>query len=177
MAQRRYTPEQKEAAIHAVLTIMSEGTTRKEAISRVADQEGIGPETLRSWTRGTRPDRETGVPDQHGTANDPGSLTASENPWRDWYSDATNKQPTPVPPHGSAVPWRRRRVIGHNRDTLPKAFVTALWVYDNEDFIHGYEPLDELGEHELRDLIHTLREQSRVFVEALALLADDYFIQ
>jgi transposase len=53
---RRYPPELKERAVRLVDEAAAEGE-RHGAITRVAQQLGIGPESVRQWVRQTRIDR------------------------------------------------------------------------------------------------------------------------
>ena len=48
-SQRRYPPELKERAIRMVLERIAEAGERQGAVTRVARQLGIGPESLRHW--------------------------------------------------------------------------------------------------------------------------------
>ncbi len=48
-SQRRYPPELKERAVRMVLERMAETGERHGAVVRVADQLGIGTESLRRW--------------------------------------------------------------------------------------------------------------------------------
>jgi transposase len=54
--QRRYPPELKERAVRLVEQAASEGE-RHGAITRVAHQLDIGPESVRLWVRQARVDR------------------------------------------------------------------------------------------------------------------------
>ena len=47
--QRRYPPELRERAVRMVLETSSERGERFGAVTRVAGQLGIGPESLRKW--------------------------------------------------------------------------------------------------------------------------------
>src|ERR1035437_2551134 len=47
--QRRYPPELRERAVRMVLETASERGERFGAVTRVAHQLGIGPESLRKW--------------------------------------------------------------------------------------------------------------------------------
>ncbi len=47
---RRYPPELKERAVRLVLEAASEGE-RHGAVTRIAHQLGIGPESVRQWVR------------------------------------------------------------------------------------------------------------------------------
>ena len=49
--QRRYPPELRERAVRMVLETASERGERFGAVTRVASQLGIGPESLRNWVR------------------------------------------------------------------------------------------------------------------------------
>lgn len=53
---RRYPPELKERAVRLVDQMAAEGE-RHGAITRVAHQLGIGPESVRQWVRQARVDR------------------------------------------------------------------------------------------------------------------------
>jgi transposase len=48
---RRYTPAEKERAVRAVFQLRKELGTEHGTIKRVADQTGIGVESLRSWVK------------------------------------------------------------------------------------------------------------------------------
>jgi len=50
-SQRRYPPELRERAVRMVLETAAERGERHGAVTRVATQLGIGPESLRSWVR------------------------------------------------------------------------------------------------------------------------------
>ena len=47
----RYSPAEKERAVRAVVQLRKELGTEHGTIQRVADQLGIGPESLRAWVR------------------------------------------------------------------------------------------------------------------------------
>src|SRR5260370_41181710 len=47
--QRRYPPEMRERAVRMVHEAVAETGGRAGAVTRVARQLGIGPESLRSW--------------------------------------------------------------------------------------------------------------------------------
>src|SRR5437868_838049 len=47
--QRRYPPEMRERAVRIVREAIAESGERVGAVSRVARQLGIGPESLRNW--------------------------------------------------------------------------------------------------------------------------------
>jgi len=49
--QRRYPPELRERAIRMVREAIAESGERQGAVSRVARQLGIGPESLRNWIK------------------------------------------------------------------------------------------------------------------------------
>jgi transposase len=59
--QRRYPPETRERAVRMVRESIAESGERVGAVTRVARQLGIGPESLRNWVKqadidnGTRP--------------------------------------------------------------------------------------------------------------------------
>ena len=48
---RRYSPEQKEQAVRMVFALRVELGTSQGTVRRVADQLGIGVESLRSWVK------------------------------------------------------------------------------------------------------------------------------
>lgn len=48
-SQRRYPPELRERAVRMVLERIEQTGERQGAVSRVAGQLGIGPESLRHW--------------------------------------------------------------------------------------------------------------------------------
>jgi transposase len=48
---RRYSPAEKERAVRAVRQLRKELGTEHGTIQRVADQLGIGTESLRAWVR------------------------------------------------------------------------------------------------------------------------------
>lgn len=48
---RRYSPEQKERAVRMVFALREELGTSQGTVKRVADQLGIGVESLRSWVK------------------------------------------------------------------------------------------------------------------------------
>ena len=50
-AQRRYSPEFKQRAVRMVRQLRAETGDSHGTISRVAEQLGCGPESLRSWVR------------------------------------------------------------------------------------------------------------------------------
>ena len=49
--QRRYPSEMRERAIRMVREAIAESGERQGAVSRVARQLGIGPESLRNWIK------------------------------------------------------------------------------------------------------------------------------
>ena len=49
--QRRYPPELRERAIRMVHEAIAESGERQGAVTRVARQLGIGPESLRNWAK------------------------------------------------------------------------------------------------------------------------------
>jgi transposase len=49
--QRRYPPEMRERAVRMVREAIAESGERVGAVSRVARQLGIGPESLRNWLK------------------------------------------------------------------------------------------------------------------------------
>ena len=55
-SQRRYPPELKERAIRMVLERIAETGERQGAVTRIARQLGIGPESLRHWVAQTEID-------------------------------------------------------------------------------------------------------------------------
>jgi len=48
---RRYSPEQKERAVRMVLQLRKELGAKQGTVKRVADQLGIGVESVRSWVK------------------------------------------------------------------------------------------------------------------------------
>ena len=55
--QRRYPPELRERAVRMVFETAAERGERFGAVTRVATQLGIGPESLRQWVRQAEIDR------------------------------------------------------------------------------------------------------------------------
>jgi transposase-like protein len=49
--QRRYPPEMRERAMRMVREAIAESGERQGAVSRIARQLGIGPESLRNWIK------------------------------------------------------------------------------------------------------------------------------
>src|SRR5262249_60298171 len=50
-SQRRYPPELRERAVRMVRGAIAENGERLGAVTRVARQLGIGPESLRNWVK------------------------------------------------------------------------------------------------------------------------------
>ncbi len=48
---RRYSPERKEQAVRMVFALRAELGTAQGTVRRVADQLGVGVESLRSWVK------------------------------------------------------------------------------------------------------------------------------
>src|SRR6202521_1993940 len=61
--QRRYPPEMRERAVRMVREAIAESGERVGAVTRVARQLGIGPESLRNWLKQAEIDggKRTGV--------------------------------------------------------------------------------------------------------------------
>ena len=55
--QRRYPPELRELAVGMVFETASERGEQLGAVTRVAQQRGIGPESLRKWVHQAEIDR------------------------------------------------------------------------------------------------------------------------
>ena len=55
--QRRYPPEMRERAVRMVHEAIAESGERVGAVTRVARQLGIGPESLRNWVKQADVDR------------------------------------------------------------------------------------------------------------------------
>ena len=49
--QRRYPPEMRERAVRMVREVIAESGERVGAVTRVARQLGIGPESVRNWVK------------------------------------------------------------------------------------------------------------------------------
>jgi transposase len=49
--QRRYPPEMRERAVRMVHEAIAESGERVGAVTRIARQLGIGPESLRTWVK------------------------------------------------------------------------------------------------------------------------------
>jgi transposase len=54
---RRYTPDEKAAAVRMVMTLRVELGTKYGTVKRVAEQLGYGQETVRSWVRQAETER------------------------------------------------------------------------------------------------------------------------
>ncbi len=54
---RRYSPEQKEQAVRMVFALRAELGTKQGTVKRVADQLGIGVESVRGWVKQAEIDR------------------------------------------------------------------------------------------------------------------------
>lgn len=50
-SQRRYSSEEKAAAVRMVRALRAELGTKNGTVKRVADQLGYGPESVRTWVR------------------------------------------------------------------------------------------------------------------------------
>ena len=50
-SQRRYTPEEKAQAVRMVQALRAELGTRQGTVKRVAEQLGIGVESVRQWVQ------------------------------------------------------------------------------------------------------------------------------
>ena len=50
-SQRRYPPELRERAVRMVEAAIAENGERFGAVSRVAHQLGVGPESVRNWVK------------------------------------------------------------------------------------------------------------------------------
>ena len=50
-ASRRYSPEEKQAAVRMVRSLQAETGMSQGAVRRVAEQLGYGVESVRSWVR------------------------------------------------------------------------------------------------------------------------------
>jgi|SRR5690625_3123637 len=50
-SQRRYSPEEKAAAVRMVRTLRKELGTKNGTVKRVADQLGYGAESVRTWVK------------------------------------------------------------------------------------------------------------------------------
>ena len=51
LTMRRYSPEQEEQAVRMVFALREELGTSLGTVKRVADQLGVGVESLRSWVK------------------------------------------------------------------------------------------------------------------------------
>ena len=54
--QRRYPPELRERAVRMVLEAFQHAGDRHGVVTRVAQQLGVGPESLRNWVKQTEID-------------------------------------------------------------------------------------------------------------------------
>jgi transposase-like protein len=68
---RRYSPEQKDRAVRMVFALREELGSSQGTVKRVADQLGIGVESLRSWVKQAEIDT--------GARSDTTSAEAEEN--------------------------------------------------------------------------------------------------
>ncbi|MCP5025169.1 MAG: transposase [Actinomycetia bacterium] len=66
---RRYSPEQKEQAVRMVFALREELGTKQGTVKRVADQLGIGIESVRGWVKQAEIDRG----ERGGTVSDDGA--------------------------------------------------------------------------------------------------------
>jgi transposase-like protein len=55
--QRRYPPELKAQAVRMVLALRAETGEKQGSVKRVADQLGVGVESVRTWVRQAAVDR------------------------------------------------------------------------------------------------------------------------
>lgn len=183
MAQRRYSPEEKQHAVSVALSMLSRpGTTRNTAISNAADETGVNPGTLRSWMRGKPGPQEQSTthvsdpePAPDDTAATGSDITGVVGPDREEQNhcrcEATGGLKRRYG-HG----WHRL-VIDHDRDTLPTALLTAHTWYLHPELYEDPKPLQEMSNDELIDRVHGRDRLIEVFVDALALIADDYIVQ
>ena len=72
-SQRRYSPEEKAAAVRMVRTLRKELGTKNGTVKRVADQLGYGAESVRTWVKQAEIDdgHVPGVSCQRRVNNDP----------------------------------------------------------------------------------------------------------
>jgi transposase len=104
--QRRYPPELRERAVRLVFETAAEQGERFGAVTRVAGQLGIGPESVRQWVRQAEIDR-----DQRG------GLTIEE---RDRMEQLERSPRPPTMPY--ARPQRPREIQSAESPRSPGRF-------------------------------------------------------